>query len=303
MLKIVFLILNYKNVDETIRCIESINYNVLEKWEAVIVDNGSKDGSFEKLTQLYKKDCRIKILLSEENVGFSKGNNLGYEYIRKNGIPDYIVITNNDVLFPDKNMFNKIDKIYKNTHFYVYGPDIYVQINKEHQSPIKLSMPTINELQQELSMYEYYEKYPKKWVTRRKLQVIKNKICHASKAIRKIYNILCHHEKINREKIYENACIQGACIIVSKDYIVAEEKMFNPEPFLYCEELFLYKKCLDKGYKIIYNPEVQVLHEDSATVKKINANKLERAKFTLKHHVAARKMLIEYCKANNFSEF
>lgn len=73
-----------------------------------------------------------------------------------------------------------------------------------------------------------------------------------------------------------------------------ESKMFSPEPFLYCEELLLYKKCIDKGYKIIYTPDIQVWHEDSSTMTKINKGSLEKAKFTLPHHVIALETVLEY---------
>ena len=94
-----------------------------------------------------------------------------------------------------------------------------------------------------------------------------------------------------------NCCVQGACIIASKKFIDVEEKMFTPEPFLYCEELFLYKRCINKGYKIVYEPKIQVWHEDSSTMKRINSGEIEKAKFTLKYHVESRRMLLDYfCK-------
>lgn len=76
-------------------------------------------------------------------------------------------------------------------------------------------------------------------------------------------------------------------ISLGNAFIKAEEKVFTPETFLYCEELLLYKKCMNKNYLMVYDPEIQIWHEDSSTMKKINANALEKAKFTLPHHVNA----------------
>lgn len=298
-MQIAFLILNYKNADETIKCVNSIEKLNIEDYMIVIVDNGSKDGSVEKLTELYGKEGWIKIISLEENVGFSKGNNAGYEFIRANFEPEYIVVTNNDVLFPQEDLYNRLREIYVKTKFYILGPDVFVRANSEHQSPIMLRVPTLEEMKKELQMYEYYAENPQKWAQRRRWATVKNRICQNNHVINFLYNKIRKKEGIDSLKAYENVCVQGACIIVSKDYLRAEEKMFTPEPFLYCEELLLYMKCLKKNYKIIYDPSVQIYHEDSATMKKINANDIKRAEFTLKHHVLARKMVIQYMELEN----
>ena len=51
---------------------------------------------------------------------------------------------------------------------------------------------------------------------------------------------------------------------------------------------------LKKGYKIVYDPTIQIWHEDSSTIKKISGDAVAKAKFTLPNHVKARKMLVEY---------
>lgn len=290
---IAFLLLNYKNMEETEKCIDSIFEINEDDSHIVIVDNGSQDGSVERMHSLYGSNDRIHVIESDTNVGFSKGNNLGYSYIRERLAPDFVVVSNNDVLFPQKNMTQIIYDVYRKTGFYVLGPDIYVRANKEHQSPIRLSLPTRTEIEKELQMYEYYSNYPEKWANRRNIQTIKNKIIQSNRCLERFYNRIRKKDNINHSISYENCCVQGACIIVSKDYLTEEPKMFTPEPFLYCEEVMLHKKCLEKGYKIVYDPIVQIWHEDSSTMIKINNNAVERAKFTLKNHVAARKMLLD----------
>ena len=298
-MEISFLILNYNNYVETFNCIDSIYKLNISKWNAVVVDNGSSDGSYDKLVEKYNNDNRIVVIHSEKNLGFSAGNNLGYAYIRENYSPDFVVVTNNDILFPDVDFANKLMDIYKKTDFYVYGPDIYVRANYEHQSPIMLNFPTLDQLRQELKMYEYYQANPKKWAKRRTWQDMKNRVCQRNKVIEKIYNKLKRKQTIDRASVYENVCVQGACIIVSSKYLKAETSMFSPETFLYCEELLLYHKCLKKGYKVIYDPYIQVWHEDSATMKKINVNRVERAVFTLKHHVEARRKVVDYLETGD----
>ena len=292
-MKISFVILNYRNSDETITCIESIDkLNIKEKL-IVIVDNGSNDGSKEKFGELYTNRSDVVTILLDENIGFSRGNNKGYEYIKNNFNCDFMVITNNDVIFPDIDLEKKLEAIYNENKFMILGPDIFVRETKEHQSPMYLEFPTKKSLIKELEMYKKYQNEPQKWVIRRKFQVLKNKLCSNNFIINKFYSGIKNRKEINYQKKYVNCCIQGACIIYSKDFIKKENKAFAPETFLYCEELLLYLRCKKNNYKIIYDPKIQIWHEDSSTMKKISGNDLEKAKFTLPHHVKALQTLID----------
>ena len=288
-----FVILNYKNLKDTISCIESIRSLTLGDYCIVVVDNGSLDGSYEKLVENYGEFPEIVILKSEENLGFSKGNNLGYRYVRENYPADFVIVTNNDVLFPQKDMIDRIAEIYDETSFFVLGPDILVRETKEHQSPMMLEPPTVDKMSEELEMYRFYLSHPKKWARRWKIQVLKNQLCQRSKTIRIAYEKLKKTRQIDRSKSYVDCCVQGACIIVSGRFLQAEEKIFTPEPFLYCEEILLYLKCLKNRYKIVYDPRILIWHEDSSTIKKISGDPVRRAKFTLPHHVAARELVLE----------
>ncbi|MFB8550736.1 glycosyltransferase family 2 protein [Enterococcus casseliflavus] len=293
MVRIVFLILNYNNMEETQKCIDSITQTKVLNWEAVIVDNGSTDDSYKKMETLYDDKKNIHLIQSKYNLGFSNGNNLGYKYVRDNLDADFLIVTNNDVLFPQNDLDVRIKKIYEQYKFHVLGPDIYVRANNVHQSPMMLSFPSLESLKKELSMYEHYLNHPERWVVRRRLQDIKNKFYQSNSIVKKVYDYLRKKESINYSKISHNCCIQGACIILSKEFLNSEEELFSPATFLYCEEILLYHKCLKKNYNIQYNPSVQVWHEDSSTMKKINSDNLSKAKFTLTHHVAARRILLE----------
>lgn len=50
----------------------------------IIVDNCSPNGSGKQLEKMYSKCINITVIINEENQGFAKGNNLGYQYIKEN---------------------------------------------------------------------------------------------------------------------------------------------------------------------------------------------------------------------------
>lgn len=64
-----------------------------QDFEIVFVDNNSVDGSIEFIESNLKSG-KIKIIKSNENLGFSGGNNLGYQHCTG----EYIVLLNNDTI-------------------------------------------------------------------------------------------------------------------------------------------------------------------------------------------------------------
>ena len=85
-----FLILHYMDLQVTIDCVK----NIIQRFgkndiEIVIVDNASPNGSGEALQTLFEKNDQVKVLISSENLGFAKGNNLGFDYLKKNFDPYY----------------------------------------------------------------------------------------------------------------------------------------------------------------------------------------------------------------------
>ena len=87
------IVLNYKNLEDTIACIASLRNITYKKYHIVVVDNDSQDGSYEYLKE-HEKDCCI--LQSGENRGYAAGNNIGIRYALEQGA-DYVCILNNDV--------------------------------------------------------------------------------------------------------------------------------------------------------------------------------------------------------------
>lgn len=84
---ICYVILHFKNLDDTIKCVKSLKNTTDHSSRYIVVDNGSGDGSGEKLKQLYGNDTQCDVLLLPKNVGFSKGNNEGYRYAKQNFYP------------------------------------------------------------------------------------------------------------------------------------------------------------------------------------------------------------------------
>ena len=293
-MSISYVILHYKNLNDTIKCIESLLRTTNNDSNLIVVDNGSGDGSGEKLKKKYQDMPQIKVLLLENNVGFSKGNNAGYIYVKNNYDSDFIVVTNNDVVFYQKNFEETIKKIYAQSQFYVLGPDVYIPRHKDHQNPLFKTPINKQQLINEIKEYKYYRKNPLKFEKRLKIHALKNRLCSKYKVINFLYSTLRGKDVLDYKKRYENVGLQGSCLIFSKKFIMKEDKAFEPEPFLYEEETFLFYRCQKKSYKMVYDPSIAIRHEEAASFTNANKDNIQRLKFMLNHHVKAREELLKY---------
>ena len=101
----VFVILHYNTVIDTKECVDSIAENFVSTYtyQIVIVDNCSPNKSGKELVEYYSNNEFVKVLISESNLGFAGGNNLGCLYASKKYNFKFLVMLNNDTLLMDLN--------------------------------------------------------------------------------------------------------------------------------------------------------------------------------------------------------
>ena len=92
--KVTIVILTWNNYEDTKECLESLGKITYPNYEIIVVDNGSTDGSIDKLE---KEFSWVKFVKNESNKGYTGGNNIGIKYALKKG-SDYILILNNDTV-------------------------------------------------------------------------------------------------------------------------------------------------------------------------------------------------------------
>ena len=87
------ILVNYGTYDLTVQCVESIRRQTASglTYEIIVVDNGSPDGSGERLKTALA-DCRV--ILNARNEGFGAGNNLGL----KEATGKYVFLLNTDTI-------------------------------------------------------------------------------------------------------------------------------------------------------------------------------------------------------------
>jgi len=112
--RIFIVVLTWNNYKDTNETLSSLLLSELLGAQILVVDNGSCDGSVEKLQKEYKQK-NITFISNAENLGYVGGNNFGIKYALALGA-EYVMLLNNDVkVAPDffRELLQNI-KIHKN---------------------------------------------------------------------------------------------------------------------------------------------------------------------------------------------
>lgn len=91
-MRIVAVVLNFRRPEDTIDCVRSLAADA-PRAEAIVVDNGSGDGSAERIAEALPG---VELIRSDANRGYAGGNNLGIRRALAAGA-DAVLILNNDV--------------------------------------------------------------------------------------------------------------------------------------------------------------------------------------------------------------
>lgn len=268
---VAFIILHWMEKDLTIRGVESaLKLSDISNSRIIIVDNASPNGSGKELQEFYKDNELVDVVLSERNGGFSEGNNLGYKYCIENYDADFVIAANNDIIFTQTDFIPVLKDLYNHESFYIAGPDIFQPYDYIHQNPMWPKKRTLEEHSKRLEEWtEKLSRYEHKFSVRTFLRWCMER--HRESAwmqlLRKItIKILFHDDGFWQEQ-HEDLILQGSCIIFSKDYIKSNQFLFEPLTFMYFEEDFLYMRCSNNGWKILYSPKLKVVHTTQGSLK------------------------------------
>ena len=276
--KFSFVILHYITLEDTIKCVESIVKNCKKyDYNIVIVDNGSPNNSGEELISKYSNSKRIKVISSNENLGFAKGNNLGFVYAKNNFNPDFIILCNNDTYLKDEDFCEKIAKEYSKSQFALMGPKIILKDGTlNNVTEANLDIKTLRKQYSKYRMNYFIAKIPPLYGIKQFLK----KLLKRGKIL--------SNSKYDPTKRYEDVIIHGAFLIFSKKYIEMFDGL-DDRTFLYREEELLYIRIKNNNLKTVYNPAVRIVHsEDSST----NALNKKKDLFVFKNALESTKILI-----------
>lgn len=237
MTDVSIIIVNYNTLEMTSECIESIfKWTEGVNFEIILVDNNSNDGSKE----YFSKDKRIVYIYSEENLGFGKGNNLGW----KRATGKYSFFLNSDTLLLNNIIYNLYDFYENNFH-----------LNIGHLGSIMVN--------EELKVCSSFGSFPQS-IFSLILEKLKLRNSYTSNKIKELDNYNFTYVDY----------VTGADIFILND-IIKTSYCFDPKYFMYYEEMDWAKRLKSQGYNNIIINEKGIIHYGGGSYanSKLNINR------------------------------
>ncbi len=88
------VVLNWNGAEETIACLESLASVVVKGHKLLVVDNGSTDGSSEKIRKAFPAVEQLRLPV---NLGYGGGNNAGFRRVQELQA-EFVIFLNNDTI-------------------------------------------------------------------------------------------------------------------------------------------------------------------------------------------------------------
>lgn len=116
--RVSIITINFRQAEVTCDLLDSLRKVSYPNLEVIIVDNGSLKDETQHFLKHYPS---ASVIVSEDNLGFSGGNNLGF----KQATGDYILLLNNDTIVPPGFLEPMVELLEKNDSAGVVSPRIY----------------------------------------------------------------------------------------------------------------------------------------------------------------------------------
>jgi len=200
-----------------------------------VIDNNSTDGSVEKLKASFPE---IIIISNTENFGYAYAVNRGFQASKS----EIVIISNNDVVYPPDSISNLIEPFYTLENIGVIGPQQMYPDGKWQYS---------------------YGTYPGIKTALMDLLLI-NYISHLIKKIQ-------WKLKISSKEIKPVEYVDGA-IMAIKRTAFQDVNGFDEDYFFYTEEADFCYRLKKKGWKILFNPLSEVIHQRGGSTSKMGLN-------------------------------
>ncbi|MFC4800161.1 glycosyltransferase family 2 protein [Neobacillus sp. GCM10023253] len=242
---IAFVILNYNTWEMTISCVDSIFDTCNLEYTIYIVDNGSTNGSYQKLKEQYQNYKNV-VVFENENIGYARGNNTGIRAAIHDG-HQFITITNNDVIFLEESIENMYTFLQKHQDAAVAAPCVLSTEGKLRD------LPTLKPLK--TSDYFSYNT---------KLRYIASS--KGERQFEQEYYLQPDEIKNEPIPIYK---FSGCCFMATSE-MWEKIGLFDENTFLYYEEDILSSKMQQSGCKAYYLPNSKVVHHHGLTTGKDN---------------------------------
>ena len=251
------VILNYRNWEETRRCVESIAMHPPDDvYRIILVDNASGNAPDHEL-RLFLERYHIIFIRNRRNLGYNAGNNVGIARALAIGC-SHILLSNSDVRYAKGSIQAMKDYLDGHSKVGIVGPKV-LDLDGELQRSCLCRRTGMKE----------------KYIVRTRAYVI----------FRKSYRTYFGYDR-DYEKEFKVHAVLGCSLMMSRQCAEVVTP-FDGYPFLYEEELMLGIRMEEAGFATVYCPKAVVVHVHGASTRQQRA-------FSFANNVRSE---IYYCRA------
>jgi GT2 family glycosyltransferase len=187
-------------------------------------------------------------------------------YLREHTLPDWVIVSNVDLLVADAQFLDKLAALRARPRLGVVAPSIRSALTGRDQNPFMRKRPSA------MRMHVY------KWMFRSWL--VLNAYELASAAFHKVRNAGRARPGASAG-LRENSAgtiyaPHGSFLIFSKEYFRDGGNLDFP-CFLFGEEVYLAEGLRKLGLDVVYEPSLEVVHQEHKSTKMVKSRKLARA--------------------------
>lgn len=232
------IIVNWNTEDLLKNCIRSI-YEETHKirYEIFVVDNASSDGSCQMIEREFPQ---VRLIRNKENLGFARGNNIGY----KQSSGKYIVILNPDTAI-QSNIFLKMLK--------------FAEANPEVGIVGGLFLDPSGALQR------HYRRFPTVgtiFFCYTRLGQIVDRFLFRSK-----FNSLYRLKDCDFSSVTPVDQVSASCLLISRPVIEKINGLFDEKFPILFNDVDLCRRVWKRGFKVMVLPAAKVIHIGSQSLK------------------------------------
>ena len=243
------------NVRDLLRdCLQSVVEDIQNlDGEIIVVDAASTDGTVEMVAQDFPN---IQLITPGENVGFSKGNNIGLRASQGR----HVLVLNPDTVILGDALKQMVEFLDQHSEVGVVGPQLLNDDGTVQSS--RRRFPTV--------MTGIFEST---W-----LEAI------APKRLLDGYYI---RDRSDTE-MQQVDWVQGAACTVRRE-VIEEVGLMDEAFFMYSEEMDWQKRINEAGWKVFYHPEAQIVHLGGKSSEQVVAQRhiyfqTSKVRYFQKHH-------------------
>jgi hypothetical protein len=205
--------------------------------EVIVVDNASSDGSDGMIEKKYPW---VKLVKSGSNLGYAKGNNLGFKKTSPDS--DYLLLLNSDAYLEKETLINSLSYFEKNNDCDVLGCKLILGNGKLQPSAGNLPTP--------MNVWS--------WIWG--IDLIPG--------LNKLVPQFHPRDKEYFKKDRRVGWVQGAFLFMKRE-VFEKTDGFDEKFFMYMDEVEWCRRVQKLGYKIFYTRDFSVTHLDRASAQGI----------------------------------